>query len=90
MNLKQDFQTQADKMSAELDRFMWIFGDDKCKKYPDKVEYRGVTDIERSTAQAKRVIESSKLQLAVVTSGQLASYKAFEVKFIAEQEAAAV
>jgi ABC-type Fe3+ transport system substrate-binding protein len=83
-------QTQAEKMSTDLDRFMWIYGDDKCKRYADKVEYRGVTDIERSTAQAKRVIENSKLQLAVVTSGALASYKAFEVVCIVDQEGAAV
>jgi hypothetical protein len=79
VNLQQDFQT-----------FLKLFGAEKVKSYPNKVECRGISDMEAATAEANRIINANKLKLAVVTSGALASYKAFEVVSIADREAAAV
>lgn len=73
----------------DLEVFKNIFGEDKFKNYPGKLEYRGVNNMEATVEQAKRIISYNKLKLEVITSGHLASYKAFEVVTLADQEAAA-
>jgi hypothetical protein len=74
---------------TDLQVFRNIFGEDKVKVYPDKLEYRGINNLEATVAQANRIIKINKLKLVVNSSGQLASYKAFEVLAVDDLEAAA-
>lgn len=75
------------QLIKDLKIFKNIFDEDKVKEYPNKLEYRGINNMEGSVDHAKRIIKKNKLKLQVNASGQLASYKAFEV--IADEEAAA-
>lgn len=77
------------KQNKHLEIFHNIFNEEKYKLYPGKIEYRAISNLEQSIAQAKRIIKHNNLQLRVVSTGQLASFKAFEVHEGAEQEAAA-
>lgn len=76
-------------LGNDLQKFIDLFGSDKVKWYRGKAEFRGIQDMEAATGEANRIIKANKLKLAVVTSGALASYKAFEVVSTADQEAAA-
>jgi len=72
---------------TDLQVFKNIFNEDKVKVYPDKLEYRGINNLEATVAQANRIIQNNKLKLEVNNSGQLASYKAFEVLALNGKEA---
>jgi hypothetical protein len=73
---------------SDLKKFQRLFQEDKLKVYPTKLEYRGINNLERTIAQANQIITANRLKLVVNSSGALASYKAFEVILIADQEAA--
>ncbi|MBS7565112.1 hypothetical protein KHS38_11915 [Mucilaginibacter sp. Bleaf8] len=73
---------------TDLQKFVRLFQEDKYKIFTGKIEYR-VSNLDTGIAEAKRLISVHKLKLAVRSSGQLATYKAFEVHESADQEAAA-
>jgi hypothetical protein len=68
-------------MNKELQKFKDLFDRDKFKIYPDRIEYR-VSSLEHNVAAANRLIDQHKLKLKIVSNGQLATYKAFEVKLL--------
>lgn len=69
--------------------FIHLFQGDKYKLFSGKIEYR-VSNLDIGIADAKRIISNNKLKLVVKSSGQLATYKAFEVHEITDREGATI
>lgn len=66
----------------DLEKFKILFGRDRVKPYPTKLEYR-VSELDANLQAARDLISKHKLNLEAGTTGSLASYGAFEVKELA-------
>lgn len=63
----------------DLETFRKAYLSDKVKQYPDRLEYRG-QNIDIAVPQARQLIIKLNLNLEVYSTGQMAQYKAFEVR----------
>lgn len=66
-------------MKTDLQKFKQIFDRDRVKDFPGKLEYR-VGNFEKSKAEASDIIQLHRFNLSIVSTGQLATYGAFEVQ----------
>lgn len=65
-----------------MEEFIKLFDYPVGKLYANKVEYRGVSNLDKVADQARKVIASTGLELRVVTNGELASTRSFMVERI--------
>lgn len=63
---------------SDLEKFKHLFDRDRVKVYAGKLEYR-VSDLDANLQEARDLITKHKLSLVAGTSGDMASYGAFEV-----------
>lgn len=66
---------------SDLEKFKVLFDRDKVKNYPTKLEYR-TSDLDKNLQAARELITKHNLKLVAGTTGDMASYGAFEVKEI--------
>lgn len=62
--------------------FIEKFGYPEGKVYSNKVEYRGVSDVDKVSNEARQLIAELNLPFKVVTNGSLAQIRAFIVEAI--------
>lgn len=65
---------------TDLQKFIRIFQTDKYKTIKTGIEVRGAVDLEKTIADARKVIDKNGLNLKVVSNADMATYKAFEVQ----------
>lgn len=63
-----------------MEEFIKSFGYPVGKRYAGKVEYRGVSDLDKVSDRARKVITDKGFKLRVVTNGELAMTKSFIVE----------
>ena len=66
---------------SDLEKFKVLFDRDKVKSYPTKLEYR-TSELDKNLQSAREIITKHNLKLEAGTTGDMASYGAFEVKEI--------
>ncbi|WP_442589697.1 hypothetical protein ACSBL2_00405 [Pedobacter sp. AW31-3R] len=72
----------ATKISADLQKFIDKFEPSKFKLMAKGIEVRGISDLNKTIAEAKQLIEKMKLKLTVVHHAEMVSCRAFEVNVI--------
>lgn len=77
-----DLEITPRKLQGETDlqKFIRIFEPSKFKQLQNGIEIRGVGDMHRATDKASALIKYHSLALTVVNSGEMAAYKAFEIR----------
>jgi len=67
-------------LKSDLQIFIEKYQPSKYKQMPGKIEVRSVYNLEEAKNKAREVINEYGLGLVVVSTGEMAAYKAFEVK----------
>jgi len=70
------------KDQTDLELFHKLFNEEKFKRHTGKIEYR-VANLESEMERARKIIKFYKLKLDVISDGNLASFRAFDVKEVA-------
>ncbi len=65
-----------------MEQFEKLFGYPVGKRYADRLEYRGVGDLDKAVKQARELIKANDFTLRVISDGTLASMRAFIVEKI--------
>lgn len=71
----RQFQAETD-----LQKFTRLFDPSKFKQLKNGIEIRSVGNLHRATFNAAELINEHSLGLVVVSNGEMAAYKAFEVR----------